>query len=414
MNSDTHPGAMPHKEFVVLMAAIMSVVALSIDAMLPALGVIGQDLGIRNPNHAQFIISAIFAGMAVGQLVCGPLSDALGRKRLLIMSFLLYLAGTLVCWTATSLEQMLIGRVIQGFAAAGPYVSTMSIVRDCYSGYAMARIMSLVMMIFIMVPVVAPAMGQLMLRVGSWQSVFTLLFFYAFTVLVWVVLRLKETLPPERRIVFSPANIKQGAFTILSNRATVCYMLCAGLVFGALIGYLNSCLQIFQSLYQAGDAFALYFGALAFTLGIASLLNARLVQRFGPRLICTRALGSMALGSAVLLILQFVMATPLWLFMAYAAMIFFCFGLLFGNLNALAMEPMGQIAGIASAIIGALSSVISIASGTLIGQLFNHTLIPMILGFLVLSLLALVAMFAAKPGADTSSGNVEMPVVEEV
>lgn len=399
MNPVTQPGAMHHKEFVVLMAAIMSVVALSIDAMLPALGVIGQDLDIRNPNHTQFIISAIFAGMAVGQLLCGPLSDALGRKRLLILSFLLYLGGTFICWSANSLEQMLIGRIIQGFAAAGPYVSTMSIVRDCYSGYAMARIMSLVMMIFIMVPVVAPAMGQLMLRIGSWQSVFTLLFFYALVVLAWVVLRLKETLPPERRIAFSPANIKHGAYTVLSNRTTVCYMLCAGLVFGALIGYLNSCLQIFQSLYQAGDAFAIYFGALAFTLGIASLLNSRLVQRFGPRLICIRALMSMALVSAALLLLQFIFTIPLWLFMTYAAIIFFCFGLLFGNLNALAMEPMGHIAGIASAIIGALSSVISITSGTLIGQLFNHTLVPMIAGFLLLSLLALVAIFAAKANA---------------
>jgi len=396
MNSMSQPGAMHHKEFVVLMAAIMSVVALSIDAMLPALGVIGQDLGILNPNHTQFIISAIFAGMAVGQLLCGPLSDALGRKRLLILSFLLYLGGTFICWTATSLEQMLIGRIVQGFAAAGPYVSTMSIVRDCYSGYAMARIMSLVMMIFIMVPVVAPAMGQLMLRIGSWQSVFTLLFFYALVVLGWVALRLKETLPPERRITFSMANIKHGAFTVLSNRTTVCYMLCAGLVFGALIGYLNSCLQIFQSLYQAGDNFALYFGALAFTLGIASLLNSRLVQRFGPRLICFCALCTMAFISALLLIAQFIISTPLWLFMAYAAVIFFCFGLLFGNLNALAMEPMGHIAGIASAIIGALSSVISITSGTIIGQLFNHTLIPMVAGFLMLSLLALVVMFAAK------------------
>jgi DHA1 family bicyclomycin/chloramphenicol resistance-like MFS transporter len=411
MNSQTHPGAMPHKEFVVLMAAIMSVVALSIDAMLPALGVIGQDLGISNPNHAQFIISAIFAGMAAGQLLCGPLSDALGRKRLLIMSFLLYLVGTFICWSASSLEQMLIGRVIQGFAAAGPYVSTLSIVRDCYSGHAMARIMSLVMMIFIMVPVVAPAMGQLMLRIGSWESVFTLLFVYALSVLIWVWLRLKETLPPERRVVFSAANIKKGALTVLSNRTTVCYMICAGLVFGALLGYLNSCLQIFQSLYQAGDAFALYFGALAFTLGIASLLNARLVQRFGPRQICLRALWCMASTSALLLVLQFVLVTPLWLFMGYAAIIFFCFGLLFGNLNALAMEPMGHIAGLASAIIGALSSVISITSGTLIGQLFNHTLFPLIGGFLLLSLLALAVASAVRTPA---AAEEEVPVADGV
>lgn len=390
---------LPSKEFIVLMAAIMSVVALSIDAMLPALGVIGNDLGITNPNHSQFIISAIFAGMAIGQLVCGPLSDALGRKRLLVLSFLLYLAGTFICWTAESLEQMLIGRVIQGFAAAGPYVSTLSIVRDCFSGYAMARIMSLVMMIFIMIPVVAPTLGQLMLRIGSWQSVFSLLFFYALAVLLWVIFRLKETLPRSRRVAFSLTNIRHGAFTVLSNRTTVCYMVCAGLVFGALIGYLNSCLQIFQNIYQAGDAFAFYFGALAFTLGVASLLNAKLVQRYGPRAICIAALMCMTVISAVLFALQFIAISPLWLFMGYAAVIFFCFGLLFGNLNALAMEPMGHIAGIASALIGAISSVISISTGTFIGQLFDHTLLPMIGGFFLLGLLALVVVSMAKPDA---------------
>lgn len=410
MSKVTPPDSIPNKEFIVLMAAIMSIVALSIDAMLPALVAIGHDLGVSNPNHAQFIISTIFAGMAIGQLVCGPLSDALGRKKLLIMSFLLYLVGSFICWSAISLEQMLIGRVIQGFAAAGPYVSTLSIVRDCYSGYAMARIMSLVMMIFIMVPVVAPTLGQLMLRIGSWKSIFILLFFYALAVMVWVIFRLKETLPPERRVAFSVANIRHGVFTVLGNRTTVCYMLCAGLVFGALIGYLNSCLQIFQSLYHVGDAFAFYFGALAFTLGIASLLNSRLVQRFGPRLICIRALWGMLIASVVLLLLQFIVSTPLWLFMAYAAVIFFCFGLLFGNLNALAMEPMGHIAGIASAIIGAISSIISISAGTLIGQLFNHTLMPVIGGFLVLSLLALATVFAVK--INTSA--TEMPLVEEL
>lgn len=403
MTHSAPPDHLPNKEFIVLMAAIMSVVALSIDAMLPALGVIGADLGIENANHTQFIISAIFGGMAVGQLVCGPLSDALGRKRLLIGSFLLYLAGTFICWSAKSLEQMLIGRVIQGFAAAGPYVSTLSIVRDCYSGYAMARIMSLVMMIFIMVPVVAPTLGQLMLRIGSWQTVFSLLFFYALAVLLWVIVRLKETLPETRRVAFSVKNIRQGAYAVLSNRTTVCYMICAGLVFGALLGYLNSCLQIFQNLYQVGDAFALYFGALAFTLGVSSLLNSQLVQRFGPRVICIAAIITMVATSAVLLALQFLITTPLWLFMMYAAAIFFCFGLLFGNLNALAMEPMGNIAGIASALIGALSSVISISAGTFIGQLFNQTLIPLIGGFLVLSILALLVIFAVPPSSEDAA-----------
>lgn len=394
---------LPNKEFIVLMAAIMAVVALSIDAMLPALALIGEDFGLSNPNHSQFIISMVFVGMATGELVCGPLSDALGRKRLLMLSFVLYLAGTAICLSSTSLGQMLIGRFVQGFAGAGPYISTISIVRDRYSGYAMARIMSLVMMIFIMVPVVAPALGQLMMFMGSWRLIFGLLFCYGLAVMLWSLFRLQETLPPERRVPFSAANIKRGALTVLTNRATVSYLICAGLVFGALIGYLNSCLQIFQKMYAVGDAFAFYFGALAFTLGLASLFNSRLVRRFGPHSICITALLCFSACSALLLFAQFFIPVPLWLFLLYAAIIFFCFGLLFGNLNALAMEPMGHIAGIASALIGAISSVISIATGTLIGQLFNDTLVPMVGGFLVLGLLALTIASSIKPASSAAS-----------
>jgi len=402
MSQLSPPDSLPSKEFIVLMAAIMSVVALSIDAMLPALGVIGQDLSISNPNHAQLIISAVFGGQAVGQLLCGPLSDALGRKRLLLMSFVLYLIGTVICGTANSLEQMLIGRFVQGFAGAGPYVSTISIVRDRCSGYAMARIMSLVMMIFIMVPVIAPTLGQFMLMLGSWRYIFGLLFCYGLSIMLWSLFRLKETLPPSRRVPFSIANIKNGARTVLTNRTTVGYMICAGLVFGALIGYLNSCLQIFQNIYAVGDAFAIYFGALAFTLGLASLSNSRLVKRFGPRSICLTALICFCSTSALLLLAQFFIPAPLWLFMSYAAVIFFCFGLLFGNLNALAMEPMGHIAGIASALIGACSSVISISTGTLIGQLFNQTIVPMVGGFLLLGLIALAIAAAVKPASKSA------------
>lgn len=397
MNQLSPADPLPSKEFIVLMAAIMSVVALSIDAMLPALVVIGEDFGLSNPNHAQFIISAIFGGQAVGQLVCGPLSDALGRKRLLMISFVVYLIGSVICLAANNLEQMLVGRFIQGFAGAGPYISTISIIRDRCSGYAMARIMSLVMMIFIMVPVIAPTLGQFMLLLGSWRLIFALLFCYGFAIMLWSFLRLEETLPPTRRVPFSAANIKRGALTVLTNRTTVSYMICAGLVFGALIGYLNSCLQIFQGIYVVGDAFALYFGALAFTLGLASLSNSRLVRRFGPRSICITALVCFSTSSALLLCAQFFIAIPIWLFMLYAAIIFACFGLLFGNLNALAMEPMGHIAGIASALIGATSSLISISTGTLIGQLFNQTLIPLVGGFLILGLLALGIVSVVKP-----------------
>lgn len=384
------------KEFIALMAACMSIVAISIDAMLPALGVMGQDLNASHANQAQFIISAIFSGMAIGQLICGPLSDALGRKRLLYLSLLLYLAGTLTCLFANSMTTMLVGRFIQGMGVAGPYVSTMSIVRDRYSGNAMARIMSLVMMIFMMVPVVAPSIGQVVLYLASWRFIFVVLLVYASTIVLWAAFRLEETLPADRRIPFSLSNILAGAKTVLSNRATVCYTLSAGCLFGSLIGYLNSSLQVFQGIFQVGDQFVFYFGGLAMTLGVSSLLNSHLVGRFGMRAICTYAFLAMISATILLLVAQTFVPVQLWMFVLFGAVQFFCMGLLFGNINALAMEPMGRIAGIASAIIGAVSSVISIVAGTAIGQLFNNTLYPLLTGFLVLGLLALFFLRSAE------------------
>lgn len=384
------------KEFIALMAACMSIVAISIDAMLPALGIIGRDLGASNANHAQFIISATFFGMAIGQLICGPLSDALGRKRLLYLSLLLYLAGTITCLFADSMAVMLAGRFIQGLGVAGPYVSAISIVRDLYSGNPMARIMSLMMMVFMAVPVVAPTVGQLVLYLASWRHIFVVLLVYASAVIIWAAFRLQETLPEERRIPFSLSNIMSGAKTVLGNRATICYTLSAGCLFGSLIGYLNSSLQIFQGIFAVGDQFALYFGGLSMTIAVSSLLNSHLVSRFGMRKICTYAFLAKISATVLLLIAMTAFPVELWMFVLFGAVQFFCMGLLFGNINALAMEPMGRIAGMASAIIGSISSMISIVVGSAIGQLFNNTIYPLLMGFLVLGLLALFFLLGAE------------------
>jgi len=370
------------KEFVVLMAICMSIVALSIDAMLPALGIIGRQLHASSPNQAQLVISCIFIGMAVGQLVCGPLSDAIGRKPLLLGSFALYLVGTVICLLSTSMPMILAGRLIEGLGVAGPRVSTLSIVRDRHFGPAMAKIMSLIMMIFIMVPVLAPTLGQGLLYIGSWRLIFALFFLFAVVTMVWVWFRLEETLEAERRIPFSLKNIARGLRIVIGNRATLCYTMCAGFAFACMIGYLNSCLQIFRGIFLVGDSFALYFGGLAMTLGVSSLFNSRIVGIFGMRKICGSAMTTMIASTLLSLLLATFTDLPLWYFVAYMATQFFCLGLMFGNINALAMEPMGKNAGIASAVIGSISLIISIPVGTFIGQHFNGTLFPILLGFL--------------------------------
>lgn len=406
MDSSTAGPSATGKEFIVLMAAIMSTVAVSIDAMLPALAAIGAGLGVADLRQTQFVIVCFFGGMALGQLFCGPLSDALGRRRLLLGSYAGYLVGTLICLFTPSFEGLLVGRVVQGLAAAGPYVSVLSIVRDRHTGAAMASVMSLVTMIFIMVPVVAPSLGQLVLLVASWREVFLMLLIYGGGVAFWAWARLAESLPAAQRRPFRVRTILEGARAVLATRATVCYMLCSGCIFGILIGYLNSCLLIFQELYGVGDLFAVYFGGLALTLGLASLLNSHLVQRFGMRAIVRGALLTVLLTSLALVAYQAAIVPTLLVFMAYATVLFFCLGLTFGNINALAMEPMGDIAGTASAAIGFTSSVISLLTGTVIGLAYNATIAPLLIGAAVLAGVSLVLMHLA-PGAAEPTAPLE-------
>ncbi len=399
MSSDTSAPSGHTKEFIVLMASMMSVVAISIDALLPALGVVVGDLQLTNPNHAQYLIGFIFAGMALGQLFCGPLSDALGRKKALFLGIAFYLIGSVVCYVAQDLTTMLVGRFIQGVGVSGPYISAISIVRDKFSGRQMAKIMSVVMMIFILVPAIAPSLGQAIMLYASWRYIFVLYIIYAITVALWVFLRQEETLPPEHRIPFTFVNFIHGFKEVVGNRGTFFYTICMGICFGSFMGYLTSSQQIFQDQFGVGEAFSLYFGALALVLGSASLLNSRFVVKYGMFYICVRSFAVIVVASVVFLAAHFITdEITLWMFLVYAAFLFFCFGLVFGNLNALAMEPMGHIAGMASAIIGATSSVMSWAIGSTIGQLYNGTLVPIVSGFLIFGLLSLLALYCARRG----------------
>jgi DHA1 family bicyclomycin/chloramphenicol resistance-like MFS transporter len=390
------PKSISEKEFTLLVALLMSVVAISIDALLPSLGLIGAELGVADINRTQFLISFIFGGMAIGQLVAGPLSDAMGRKPILYGGLALYLAGSLLCWLAQDFNILLAGRALQGLGVACPYVTAVSVVRDKYAGRDMARIMSLVMMIFILVPAVAPSLGLGIVALAGWRAIFLFYILYAVVIGGWIAVRLEETLPPAHRVPLTPRDFAHGLRVVLSNRTTTSYMVAMGLTFGGLIGYLGASRQIFQDQFGVGADFALYFGGLALTLGVASMLNSRLVGRWGMRAICTWANAAMVASAVVLLAAQALLPVTLLMFMIFAAVLFFSFGLMFGNLNAIAMEPMGEVAGMASAIIGATSSVIALALGTLIGQMYDNTLKPIALGFLLLGLVSWALMQAER------------------
>jgi len=390
-------------EFTFLMALLMSVVAISIDALVPALGLIGTDFQLQNPNSAQYAIGFIFCGMAIGQLVCGPLSDAMGRKPIIYIGMLIYLIGSVICLLSHDFSYFLFGRLLQGLGVASPYVSTISIVRDKYSGNDMARVMSFIMMIFIIVPAIAPSLGQGVMMLGSWHNIFWLYIVYAVLVIGWMSLRLEETLPKEHRIPFHAKNIADGFREVLGNRITMGYMLAIGAIFGGMIGYLNSAQQIFQVQFGTGTAFTLYFGGLALIFGLSSMLNGKLVNKFGMRPLCTKAMKLLIIASALFLgVHMLAPVIQLWMALVYFGVMYFCLGLMFGNLNAIAMEPMEHVAGIASAVIGFTSSVISLTLGSFIGQMYNNTLVPIVAGLIILNVIALIFMRWADKGKATT------------
>jgi DHA1 family bicyclomycin/chloramphenicol resistance-like MFS transporter len=379
---------------------MMSLTALSIDAMLPALAQIGSDLNVQNANDRQLVISMIFLGLAVGQLFFGPLSDKTGRKPAIYAGLACYMAGSLLSAFAISFPMMLFGRFLQGAGVSAPRAVTLALVRDQYEGRAMAQVMSFVMMVFILVPMIAPTLGQAILLFTGWRGIFGSFVLLAAIILVWCALRQPETLATENRAPFSFKRIIKTTIEIIKIRPTLGYTVTAGLIGGAHLGYLNSAQQVFQEQYALGKLFPLYFAVIAFSIGLAFFLNARLVMRLGMRslvrwsLLLIFGLSSAAFGMALFAAGQ----PPLWLLMAYFMMVFFCIGVLFGNLNSLAMEPLGHIAGVGAAVIGSLSTLITVLLGTMIGQSYNGTVLPLITGLGILSVLSIFVVRWADVG----------------
>ena len=382
------------REFVALMALSMSLVALAIDAMLPALSDIATELGVVRENSRQLVLTVLFLGLAVGQVFYGPISDSLGRRGPIFVGFVLFVLGSVVAAWAQTYEILLFGRFLQGLGAAGPRIITVAIIRDHAAGREMARIMSLVMMVFILVPAIAPALGQLVLLVSDWRMIFYSLVILSAITSIWFYLRQPETLLPDARRPFSLRGIFRACIEILTHRVAVVYTIASGLIFGAFIGFLNSSQQLLQELYGLGERFPAYFAILALTIGFASWSNSRLVIQFGMRLLCRNALWLIVVLSFLFALRCVIGLPPLWMLMCYLVAVFFATGILFGNLNALAMEPMGHIAGLASSMIGSMTTLISLSLGYIVGNLFNNSPLPMVLGFAVLSLFSLLLMQA--------------------
>ena len=378
-------------EFVALMALLISLTALSIDAILPALPAIGADLGLARPNDTQLVISAVFLGLAGGQIFYGPLSDSFGRKKAMYLALIFYMGGTVIGLAATDFTMLLVGRFVQGLGAAGPRVITMALVRDQHKGAAMARIMSFVMAVFILVPVVAPALGQAILLLAGWRAIFWGFLVLAALASAWFALRQPETLTEDRRIPFSIGRIALAMREVCTHPIALGYTIAAGFIFGAFIGFLISAQQILQQQYALGIQFPLYFALLSLGLGAASVTNARLVLRYGMQFLCHWSLILLSAISMLFFIFAFTQAghPPFVSLIAYLLVAFFCFGILFSNFNAMAMEPLGHIAGVGASVVASLTTFMSLFAGTVIGQSYNGTVLPLVAGFALLGLASL-------------------------
>jgi len=392
--------AMPRfAEFVGMIAALMALTALSIDIMLPALPQIREEFGLADPNRQQLVITAYVIGFAFGQLFYGPLSDWLGRRTVLIPGLAVYAAASFFCFAAPSFEALLVARLAQGLANAAPRVVAVAIVRDVYGGRRMAEVMSFVMMVFIVVPVLAPSAGGLFLVVGSWHLIFAFLFVISLIFAAWMVFRLPETRPPSMRDPLSLAWLVGSFGEAIGNRLTLGYTVAVGVIFGALMGYINSAQQIFVEVYGLGALFPVVFGACAAALAVASFLNSRLVGRLGMRRISHGAmLGFVTLSLLHLGIALALGRPPLVVFVVLLALTLLCFGLMMPNFNALAMEPMGRIAGTASSFVGSVTTAIAAVLGLYVGQAYDGTVIPLLAGFAAFGVLGALIVLLTERG----------------
>jgi MFS transporter, DHA1 family, multidrug resistance protein len=383
----------PSLEFVIIIALMTAIIAFSIDAMLPALPLIAADLGAQG-NDRQLVISALFLGLAFGQLFYGPISDTIGRRPAVVFGFVLFLAGCLVSIFARDFTTMLVGRVLQGLGAAGPRIVSIAIVRDRYEGPAMAKVMSLAMTLFILIPVIAPSLGQGLLAFGPWEVIFGAMFALGAVTLVWFWFRMEESLAPENRQPLSIGRVAAAFGECVRNHAVLGAALASGFVFSALIAYLSMAQQLFAETYGAGAWFPIIFGALAAFVGGSSLVNSQLVMRFGMRRLSWWALYAFTGAAAVfeVVAMAFHGVPPLALTLIWLAITFSTLGVLFSNLNALAMEPMGHIAGSAAAFIGASTTLMSAGIGAVIGRTYDGTVLPVTLAFLLLGIAAMASL----------------------
>ncbi|WP_407556702.1 multidrug effflux MFS transporter [Winogradskyella sp. 4-2091] len=384
-------------EFVVLMAALMSIVALSIDAVLPALPKIGNYLGSANETENQKLIFTIFLGLGFGQLIFGPLSDSFGRKPMVYVGFGIFIVASIICITTRNFEMMLFGRVLQGIGLSSPRTMSVAIVRDSYSGDHMAKILSVVTMTFILVPVIAPMLGQFLLNNFGWESIFNVNLAFGSLIMLWFWKRQPETLHDKYRKTFRWSIFKTGSQTFFKIKSAIIYTFLSGLIMGSFMVYLGTAQQIFQVQYDLGDYFPYIFASLAITIGLATFLNSAIVMRFGMWNLVNIALLAFTLISLIYVVLFWSGINPsIEILILFLILQFTSVAFLFGNYRALAMQPLGHIAGIGSALNGFISTIMAVPIAYYIGTFITTSVLPLFMGFLITGLIGILLFYSVK------------------
>ncbi len=369
----------------------MSVVAMSIDSLLPGLPAIGRSFDVEDPTKNQLLITMIFLGLGFGQLIFGPLSDSFGRKPIVYFGFGVFILASIICVSTTSFEWMIFGRILQGIGLACPRTMSISMVRDTYSGDLMAKVLSIIAAFFILIPVIAPTLGQWILDVSGWRAIFNFNLLLCIVIMLWFWRGQEETLKNEYKIKFNLKLFYNGAIEFVQHKRAVCFTLISGFITGSFMVYLSTSQQIFQEQYGLGKWFPYIFGLTAIAVGSATFTNSQLVMRFGSYKISKIATFVYAIISLVYVVLFYNGNNPdVFILISFFVVQFFAIGLLFGNLRALAMEPLGHIAGIGAAINGFVSTIMAVPIANYIGSFVSTSTLPLFIGFTFFGSLSVV------------------------
>ena len=378
-------------EFIVIMAALMSLVSLAIDALLPAITNIGDTIGITDATNNQLLITMIFLGLGFGQLISGPLSDSYGRKPIIYIGFIVFAFASLICVFSTSLEMMIVGRIAQGIGLSAPRTISIAMIRDRFSGNYMAKVMSFVVAIFILVPVVAPALGKIMLDLYGWQSIFYSQLLFGLAVMLWLWKRQPETLKKENKRDFKLSLLIAGLKEFIKHKNAVIFTFFSGCITGSFMVYLSASQVIFEQQYNLKDEFPFIFAGIALFIGIATFLNGTLVVKLGMFKLVSIFTIIFTLIPFVYIFLYSGETNPsIYVLVTFFGLQFFAIAFLFGNTRALAMEPIGHIAGIGAAINGFVSTIMAVPIAIWIGSFINTSALPLFIGFFVCGVIALL------------------------